>query len=664
LLTVPWPALRDAAAAAPPQDAGPGVAAAASSVALAQATPAQLKQAFVFGNVVYFPASDLIWVQRNDSRRKNDLGDLVDSTGRWLGPSKFEYPDFTGDTRSGLFPARGENRLMGYIDGRGEWSIPPQFNNAGHYADGRAVVYVGPNERRTIDREGRFLPGEVPPKLPDPSAPRPVATTADGQTLDWVQPGHRGLASAFFHGKVGVLDARRQWHLQPTLEAALVNHDGTVLAQRNGASVFFDAAGHELPAARGYRTLGEPAEGLTPACRGLHCGYLAPGGDWAIAPRFESVATFSGGVSRVMLNGLVAYIDRSGRLITPEPPALAAAPFLWRPGRMHDAQTNNGGRVYGFIERSGKLVIPPVFSQADDFGTGLAPVQASNDALGYIDRQGRWKLPPGYRRARSFVDGLALVDACGPYANRWCHIDAQGHGQVALPDGIESAGPFENGRAWIRGYDGITKWVDRQGQPASAPQRETAPAELQRLSINGSPWGFADAEDRFVIAPRFDDAGEFSQGLAPVKLGELWGFVERSGKLAIAPAYDEVAPFSEGLARVRNGEGWRFIDRQGKPLATLPFVFVADFHEGLARVGMELETARRLAAGVPADAAKLPDFIGPVPPMLCEGGEFVRGLAWVKLVRGGTYAGDGMALMNAKGELIVPAPWTERPVRR
>lgn len=646
-LLMPWAGALHAADAASP------------TVPMARATPEQREQAFVFLSVAFFPNSDLVWVLHRHSRRRNDLGDLMDRAGRWLGQAPFTEPNFSGDPGQGLFPARDERRLYGYINGRGEWVITPQFQGAAPFANGRAQVFVGPDDRRTIDREGRIVATDAKTGS-QPAA----ATTADGQALDWVQPGFRGLVPASLRGKVGVLDAQRRWHVQPTLEAAAVNSDGTVLAQRNGAALFFDAAGRELPAVRSYRTMGPPAEGLTPACRGVRCGYLGAGGDWAIAPRFERVSTFSGGLARVMLNGLVAYIDRSGRFVTPEPPALAAAPWLWRPGAIHDANSNNGGTAWGFIDRSGKLVIAPVFSNAGDFGAGMAPVQSTSGSYGYVDAQGRWKLPPMFRSASAFVDGLALVQGCGHYASRWCHIDPQGQEQVMLADGIESAGPFQNGRAWVRGYDGKTQWVDRQGQAASAATLGAAPPELQRLSINGGPWGFADANDRFVIAPRFDDVGEFAQGLAPVKLGELWGFVERSGRIAIQPAYDEVAPFSDGLARVRKGETWGYIDRQGKALVTLPFVAVADFHDGLARVGVELEAAKRLVAGVPGDAKDVPDFIRPWPLMLGDGGEVVRGLTWVKPVRGFVYAGDWMALMNAQGELILPAPWADRPVRR
>lgn len=638
--------------------------AAAPTVALAQATPEQLEQAFVFASVAFFPNADLIWVRHARSRRSANTGDLMDRAGRWLRPAQFADPDFSGDASQGLFPARGEGWLYGYIDGRGEWVITPQFKGAAPFVGGRAVVSVGPGEQRSIDREGRFIVTDDATLNQAAAAATRPATSADGQKLDWVQPAVQGLSPAAQRGKVGVLDAKRQWHLAPTLDVAWVNSDGTVLAQRNGAAVFFDAAGTELPAERGYRTMGSRAEGLTPACRGFRCGYLGPDGAWSIAPRFERVSSFSGGVAPVTLNGLMAYIDRNGRFITPEPPALAAARWLWRPDAIRDGSSNNGGTALGFIDRSGKLVIPPVFSQAGDFGAGLAPVQSASGAFGYIDAQGRWKLAPVFRTAQAFVEGLALVQGCGPFANRYCHIDPQGQEQVVLPDPIEAAGSFENGVAWLRDHEGKVQWIDRKGKLAAAPAPTAAPPELQRLSVNGGPWGFADADDRFVIAPRFDDAGEFSQGLAPVKIGQKWGFVQRSGKMAITAAYDEVTPFTEGFARVREGERWGFIDLQGKPLATLPFVFVADFHDGLARVGVELEAAKRLAAGVPADTKDVPDFLPKWPTMLGEGGAMVDGLTWVKRVRGHTYAGDWMALMNAKGELILPAPWVDLQPRR
>lgn len=42
-------------------------------------------------------------------------------------------------------------------------------------------------------------------------------------------------------------------------------------------------------------------------------------------------------------------------------------------------------------------------------------------------------------------------------------------------------------------------------------------------------FGFYDADGDEVIAPRYEDAGTFSEGLAPVKLNGKWGYVNREG---------------------------------------------------------------------------------------------------------------------------------------
>jgi len=97
--------------------------AAAPTVALARATSEQRDQAFVFLSVAFFPNSDLVWVVHRHSRRRNDLGDLMDRAGRWIGQAQFGDPNFSGDASQGLFPARDERRQYGYIDGRGEWVI-------------------------------------------------------------------------------------------------------------------------------------------------------------------------------------------------------------------------------------------------------------------------------------------------------------------------------------------------------------------------------------------------------------------------------------------------------------------------------------------------------------------------------------------------------------
>lgn len=65
------------------------------------------------------------------------------------------------------------------------------------------------------------------------------------------------------------------------------------------------------------------------------------------------------------------------------------------------------------------------------------------------------------------------------------------------------------------------------------------------------------------IQPQFDDAGNFVEGLAPVRTGSTfsgkWGYIDKTGKYVIKPEFDEANDFADGLAAVRIGEKWGYI---------------------------------------------------------------------------------------------------------
>jgi WG containing repeat len=330
---------------------------------------------------------------------------------------------------------------------------------------------------------------------------------------------------------------------------------------------------------------------------------------------------------------------------------------------MRDANSNNGGVVFGYLDRNGKLVIPPVFSMAEDFAEKLAPVQSANGAFGYITPDGNWAIPPVFRNAESFSEGWAVVRGSRLF-NDWGYIDVQGREQLRLPGPFIRAGSFRNGKASMQDWNNLPFVIDKSGKTVAADAPvANPPAEstLQRLSVNGGKWGYADAQDRFVIAPQFDDAGEFSEDHAPVRIGKKWGYVHRSGKIAIRATFDDVGKFSEGLAPVKDGELWTFIDLKGKPITTEALIYAGDFHDGLARVGMELNSAKRRAAGEAWSNDKPPNFTPNWPSMLSEGGDMRAGITWIKLVSGGYFDYYLMALLNKQGELVIPATMPARP---
>src|SRR5215475_5824817 len=68
------------------------------------------------------------------------------------------------------------------------------------------------------------------------------------------------------------------------------------------------------------------------------------------------------------------------------------AAVLLRPGARFPIAMN--GR-FGYIDRSGKLVIPAQFGDAGHFDEGLGPVQVGK-MWGYADHKGKLAIPPQF----------------------------------------------------------------------------------------------------------------------------------------------------------------------------------------------------------------------------------------------------------------------------
>ncbi len=74
-----------------------------------------------------------------------------------------------------------------------------------------------------------------------------------------------------------------------------------------------------------------------------------------------------------------------------------------------------------------------------------------------------------------------------------------------------------------------------------------------------------------IIYPQFEDAGNFSEGLAKTKLYGKYGFINRENTVIIPREYNNAGDFSEGLANVELNDRWGFINESGKEI--IPFIY-------------------------------------------------------------------------------------------
>jgi len=230
---------------------------------------------------------------------------------------------------------------------------------------------------------------------------------------------------------------------------------------------------------------------------------------WVIPAQYDGVGSFSGGLAEVKQNG-----------------------------------------KWGFIDKTGQMVITPQFTLTRKFSDGLAPVQ-QDGKWGFINKSGKIVISPQFEEAYPFSEGLARI-----IQNKKCgFINLQG--KVIIPIQYEDGGAFSE--------------------------------NLAPVKKNGK-WGYINAQNSWVISPKYESAQSFSEGYAWVGTGESnYGVINTQGQMFIPPKkYWSCSPFSEGYANItysdrtigfitRSGRG----NRAGNETRSWR---VSPFHDGLAVV--------------------------------------------------------------------------------
>ena len=110
------------------------------------------------------------------------------------------------------------------------------------------------------------------------------------------------------------------------------------------------------------------------------------------------------------------FIDKTGAVVLH---GIASARDGWFSNGM--AMIRDERSKVGFVDRTGRIAIPPQFEQARPFSQGLAAVQTVQGKWGYIDKQGTFVIAPQFGEAMSFSEGLAAVQK-----HKWGYIDQTG----------------------------------------------------------------------------------------------------------------------------------------------------------------------------------------------------------------------------------------------
>ena len=311
------------------------------------------------------------------------------------------------------------------------------------------------------------------------------------------------------------------------------------------------------------------------------CGLINRDGVEIIPCLYDDVYYPTDGMILVMKDSIYGYYDTLGTLRIPIRYRAASS---FNEGTAVVAVDIDSTLVsYGFIDHDNNIVIPPTYEYAFPFYEGFAVVK-KYDRYGMIDRNNKEVFPIKYEIVTSMFQGLLFAgddDGLAMYNNKFKQLTPPIYTElVGLTEGrilvarngkygyLNSKGkeviPCQYDHAGFSTTDVPPSPSTTNGASSTAKATSSCPSNTTTAAIRSEAYvfhdgmalvekdgkyGYCNLLGQLVVYPCFDNAYQFSDGLAPVLLG-AWGYIDTNGDFFINPVFDMASPFEWGRAEV------------------------------------------------------------------------------------------------------------------
>ncbi|MES2486177.1 MAG: WG repeat-containing protein, partial [Bacteroidota bacterium] len=152
----------------------------------------------------------------------------------------------------------------------------------------------------------------------------------------------------------------------------------------------------------------------------------------------------------------------------------------------------------------------------------------------------------------------------------------------------------------VVGHDSIPKdksFVKEQNESNLSVEEQLKKKFLYVNDVNGkaykvysskvSKYGLADKNGNMLTQVKYDYMGDFSYGVATIKVNDKYGFLDTDGHEIISPKYAMAGSFKEGLAWVKLNNKYGYVNTAGKIIIPITYYSVWDVKDGLCCVAIE-----------------------------------------------------------------------------
>jgi hypothetical protein len=180
-----------------------------------------------------------------------------------------------------------------------------------------------------------------------------------------------------------------------------------------------------------------------------------------------------------------------------------------------------------------------------DFNDSLAWIEEKESRLfGYINKSGEMVLPPIYENPLNFSEGLTAITVPGESADYFSFNFMNYQGDTVITDLYDFCGEFKEGLCPVK-KDGYWGFINKKGEIVVDFNFSDAfefSEGLAAVESNGLI-GFIDAAGEWVIEPKFEKVKYFKNGYCIFKEKGKFGFMNRKGEVVVKPEYHMVDNF-------------------------------------------------------------------------------------------------------------------------
>lgn len=252
---------------------------------------------------------------------------------------------------------------------------------------------------------------------------------------------------------------------------------------------------------------------------------------------FDQIDLPNEGYFPVEINGNWNHVDSEGNLVFDED-------ILLNWDQINDSLVvildserteSNKNPKQGIMDVSGKVIIEPIYQDVTPvFSEGLMQVK-KEDLYGFVNRKGEIVVPIEYQQtAFDFKDQFVYAKK----NDKWGFINKKN--ELVIPFIYDKVRSFSEG--------------------------------LAQVTKNGKS-GYINKRNEVVIPLKLEPIwqGEFHKNRAVFKEGVKYGYIDRTGEVVIAPIYDSALPFEDGIAYVEKNGKSGYIDPNGKEIIPISF---------------------------------------------------------------------------------------------